>query len=222
MEPLLKVAWALLALVHAVPAAALVAPGALRRLYGIEPGGELAVLLTHRGALFLALTVLGAFAAVDPAVRRVAGGVITISVVSFLVLYVRAGAPDGPLRRVALVDGAALLPLALVLVGAWRGPHTSALASTWRRTGTRRRPSPSRSTPRSPSPYPTRPRLRGATSPSSLPTCGTTSSRLVRRRPYSTRMSPLRTPPQGETSRFQVAVVSPWGQAGSGSAARPG
>ena len=73
MEPLLKVAWALLALVHAVPAAALVAPGALRRLYGIEPGGELAVLLTHRGALFLALTVLGAFAAVDPAVRRVAG-----------------------------------------------------------------------------------------------------------------------------------------------------
>lgn len=120
MEILVKAAWSLLALVHVAPATALFAPGALRRLYGIEPEGDLGVLMTHRGALFLALVALCVVAVVDPSVRRAAGLAISISVLGFLVVYARAGAPRGPLRRIALVDVVALIPLAVVLVAAWR------------------------------------------------------------------------------------------------------
>lgn len=120
MEMFVKAAWGLLALIHFSPAAALVAPGALGRLYGIAPDGDLAVLLTHRSALFLALLVLCLFALVDPSARRAASLAVAVSVVGFLAVYARAGFPTGPLRTIALADAVALAPLALVLVAAWR------------------------------------------------------------------------------------------------------
>ena len=118
----IELAWALLALIHAPPAAVLFAPSALPALYGIASDGELAVLLRHRGALFLGLVVLCLWALVDPGTRRAAGGVVGVSVVSFLVLYARAGFPAGPLRKVALVDALGLAPLLVVVVDGWRGP----------------------------------------------------------------------------------------------------
>lgn len=124
MERLVQLAWGLLALVHAAPAMALVVPGALRRLYGLELGGDLRVLLVHRSALFLALVALCAFAVVDPAVRRAAGVAVAISVVAYLAVYAQAGFPEGALRRVALVDAFALVPLVTVLVAAWRARST--------------------------------------------------------------------------------------------------
>lgn len=124
MERLVQLAWGLLALVHAAPAMALGVPGALRRLYGFEPGGDVRVLLVHRSALFLALVVLCVFAAIDPSARRAAGGVVAISVVAYLVVYAQAGFPEGALRRVALVDAFALVPLVAVLVAAWRDRST--------------------------------------------------------------------------------------------------
>jgi hypothetical protein len=120
MERLVHMAWGMLALVHAAPAMALVVPGALRRLYGLELGAELRVLLVHRSALFLALVVLCGFALFDPAARRAAGVAVAISVVAYLVVYSEAGFPAGALRRVALVDAFALGPLVVVLVAAWR------------------------------------------------------------------------------------------------------
>ena len=120
MEMLVKAAWAMLALIHLAPAAVLVAPGALGRLYGIAPDGDLAVLLVHRGALFLALVAVCLYALADPAARRAAGLAVAISVVGFLALYARAGLPAGPLRAIALADAVALAPLALVLAAAWR------------------------------------------------------------------------------------------------------
>jgi hypothetical protein len=119
MELLVKIAWGLLALIHAAPAAVLVSPGTLARLYGAEPGGDVGVLLTHRGALFLALVVLCLYALFDPAVRRAAGLAVGISVVAFLVVYARAGFPPGPLRTIAIADLLALLPLAVALLSAW-------------------------------------------------------------------------------------------------------
>jgi len=77
--------------------------------------------LVHRGALFLALVVVAMFAAFDPAARPVGSIVMAISVVGFLVVYARAGMPVGVLRTVALVDLAALAPLAFVAFHAWRG-----------------------------------------------------------------------------------------------------
>ncbi len=124
MERLVRLAWGVLVLVHAAPAMALVVPGALRRLYGLELGGDLRVLLVHRSALFLALVVLSAFAVVDPPVRRAAGVAVAISVVAYLAVYAQAGFPGGALRRVALVDTFALVPLVTVLVAAWRDRPT--------------------------------------------------------------------------------------------------
>jgi hypothetical protein len=120
MEIVTKTCWALLALVHASPAAALFAPSLIFRLYGVEANGPLGVLLTHRGALFLAVVAVCLFAIFEPSARRAAVVVVGISVIAFLIVYVHAGVPQGALRTVALVDLAALAPLAWVLFSALR------------------------------------------------------------------------------------------------------
>lgn len=120
LEILVKLGWALLALIHATPAAAFFAPGLLKRLYGIEPGDDLGVLIAHRGALFLAILTLCLFAIVSPGARRAASLATAVSVIGFLIVYARAGMPRGPLVQIAIGDLIALPPLALVLWAAWR------------------------------------------------------------------------------------------------------
>lgn len=123
MELALKAAWVALALIHLPPAAVLVLPGLIERLYGIAPAGDLRVVIAHRGALFLAIMAACAYAAIEPGARRTASLVTAISVGAFLALYARAGLPAGPLRTVAIADLIALAPLALVACVAWRpGP----------------------------------------------------------------------------------------------------
>ncbi len=117
---MLIAAWLLLALVHAAPAAVLVSPALIERLYGVAAAGDLGVLITHRGALFLAIVIVCLYAAWEPGARRAASLVVGISVVSFLVIYASAGAPSGSLRVIALADLLALLPLALVSWKAWQ------------------------------------------------------------------------------------------------------
>lgn len=112
--------WLGLAAVHAPPAAVLFKPALLGSLYGIPPGGPAEVLLVHRGGLFLAITIVALLAAFDPHARKAASLVVAISVISFLLLYVSAGVPEGALRTIALVDSAALPPLAFVCWSAWR------------------------------------------------------------------------------------------------------
>lgn len=120
MELFVKAAWALLALVHLSPAAAAVSPALINRLYGVAPAGNLGVILAHRGVLFLAIIAACVCAVFDPPARRALSLVVAVSVVGFLVLYARAGAPAGPLRRIAIVDAIALVPLLVVAVAAWR------------------------------------------------------------------------------------------------------
>jgi hypothetical protein len=45
--------------------------------------------------------------------------VVGISVIGFLLVYAAAGAPEGPLRTIAVVDALALIPLAIVGWKAW-------------------------------------------------------------------------------------------------------
>lgn len=120
METTTKLAWALLALAHLSPAAVAFAPSLIERLYSVAPAGDLGVLLAHRGVLFLAIVTACVLAMFDPGARRSLGVVVAISVVGFLVHYLRAGAPPGPLRTIALVDAAALVPLGFALAAAWR------------------------------------------------------------------------------------------------------
>ncbi len=121
MEAIAKAAWFALALVHVMPAVVLFAPAMTERLYGVQPTGDVGILIVHRGALFLAIVLAALFAMIDPAARRVASFVVTVSVVGFLVVYARAGMPGGALRTVAIADVAALAPLAFVTWLAWRG-----------------------------------------------------------------------------------------------------
>ena len=120
MEIATKIAWLLLALVHASPAAVLFRPGLVQRLYGISADGPAGLLLTHRGATFVAIVVACLWAAFDPSVRRLATVVVAIAVLGYLFLYARAGMPEGPLRTIAAVDAIALAPLLLVIWSAWR------------------------------------------------------------------------------------------------------
>ena len=122
MEMLTRAAWIALAAVHLPPAAVLFVPGLADRLYGVDPHGAAGVLIVHRGALFLALATLALWAAFDPALRRAAGLALGLSILGFLTLYLRAGAPTGALRTIALADAAALVPLAWVGWRAWAGP----------------------------------------------------------------------------------------------------
>lgn len=120
MEMATKIAWFLLALVHASPAAVLFRPSLVEKLYGIPPEQSTGLLLSHRGATFLAIVVAAVWAAFDPSVRRLCTIVVAIAVLGYLGLYARAGLPEGPLRTIAAVDALALAPLMLVTWSAWR------------------------------------------------------------------------------------------------------
>lgn len=122
MEMSIKLGWAILALLHVMPALSAFAPGLVERLYGVAPDGDAGVLLVHRGALFFAVCVTALYAMFDPGSRRLASLVLTISMVGFLIVYLRAGMAPGELRKIAIADLVGLVPLAWVTLNAWRHP----------------------------------------------------------------------------------------------------
>ena len=111
-----RLAWGLLALVHATPALALFAPSLLTRLYNIQSGDPLFLLMHHRAALFLAVVVTCIWCALDPTPRRLGVVVVAISVLSFLALYFANGSPP-LLKQIAVADLIGLPALAYV---AWK------------------------------------------------------------------------------------------------------
>lgn len=111
-----RLAWALLALVHFTPALALFAPSLLTRLYGMNAGDPLFLLMHHRAALFFAIVVACIWCAFDPAPRRLGVVFAAISMLSFLALYFANGSPPG-LKQIAIADLIGLPALAYV---AWK------------------------------------------------------------------------------------------------------
>ncbi|WP_417625107.1 hypothetical protein [Paremcibacter congregatus] len=121
MEKLVKASWGLLALIHLMPALVLFKPSLVETLYGVTPEDDVGILLIHRGALFLAVLVAALFAIVDNNARRACSVVVAISIVGFLYVYILQGMPAGDLRKIAIADLIALIPLAFVSYRAWRG-----------------------------------------------------------------------------------------------------
>lgn len=117
---LTKLSWLALALIHFSPALVWVFPNMIEKLYSVSPGGEIGTLLLHRGILFSAIVALCILAAFHPPSRKAADLVVGISVIGFLILYSIAGFPDGALRKIAIADAIALLPLAYVTWAAFR------------------------------------------------------------------------------------------------------
>ena len=122
MELSTKTAWILLALIHVGPALTALLPSMIEKLYRIPADGETGVLLVHRGVLFAAVVSVAAYAIFDPSVRRMASIVLFLSMTGFLVHYLRAGAPSGGLRKIAIIDAVGLAPLIWVFVDAWLLP----------------------------------------------------------------------------------------------------
>ncbi len=112
------VAWLVLALVHTPAALATFSASLRKRMYGVDDGGPLGVILTHRGVLFLAVACVCVLAAFNADARAAALLATTISVVGFLLTYVVQGAPRR-LRTIAFVDVLALIPLAIVALDVW-------------------------------------------------------------------------------------------------------
>ena len=114
-----RILWALLALLHAVPAFAAVRPSLIASLYGVDRGGDTYALLQHRAALFGVVLVVSLWAMIDPATRRLASVAVALSMLSFLAIYWHAGAPSS-LRSIAIADIAGLPVLLAAAWLAWR------------------------------------------------------------------------------------------------------
>ncbi len=114
MEILVRTGFAVLALLHVMPALVLFQPGLSERLYDVPAGSDLSLLIRHRGALFGVVVLTAAWAVLDPAVRGVACVALAVSMASFVILYWQAGLPTGALRTIAIADVAGLLVLAVL------------------------------------------------------------------------------------------------------------
>ncbi|WP_430445226.1 hypothetical protein [Sphingorhabdus contaminans] len=113
---MLKIAWLVLAAVHATPALAFFRPATLTTLYRLDNSNPLFLLMHHRAALFFAVFALCLWSAFDSQPRRAAVVLTAISMLSFLALYFQYGSPR-PLKTIALIDLAGLPFLCFV---AWK------------------------------------------------------------------------------------------------------
>jgi hypothetical protein len=97
------ISWLILAFVHLIPALAFFIPSLLTKLYGLESGNTLFLLMHHRAALFLVILIICLWSAFDATPRRLASIAVAISMISFLFLYWLHGAPP-ELRQIAIMD----------------------------------------------------------------------------------------------------------------------
>ncbi len=117
--------FAVLALVHAPAALGAVSSDALIALYGqVAADPAIRVMLQHRGALFALVTLASAIAVLRPQWRIPAAILAGWSMASFLGLYLVEGAPDGPLRKIAIADGIGMAVLSALAIALWRGRRT--------------------------------------------------------------------------------------------------
>ncbi len=115
-----RIAWLALALLHFLPAIALVRPSMLGQLYGLDPASPAYPLVWHRAALFGIITLIAVWAAFRSEVRPLATVAVGLSMVSFLIIYQISGRPPA-LRTIALADLAFMPFLAWVVVAQLRG-----------------------------------------------------------------------------------------------------
>jgi hypothetical protein len=108
-----RLCYAVLALIHIIPASMLFRPEALGKLYGMEASGPVHALLHHRAVLFVIVVFACFWAIADPSARKLAVVVIATSMLSFLAIYWHAGSPSA-LKSIAMVDLAGLPFLAVV------------------------------------------------------------------------------------------------------------
>lgn len=105
-----KICWALIAMIHAMPALAFFRPALISKMYGIEAGTDSFTLMHHRAGLFVVIFVICLWALVRPEVRPLASVAVGISMGSFVLIWLLAGAAPA-LRGIAVADMIGLLIL---------------------------------------------------------------------------------------------------------------
>ena len=105
-------------IIHLLPLAGVLGPARLNTLYGLSiADADLSILMRHRAVLFGLLGAFLLYAAFRPSLYMLALTAATISVVSFIVLAVITGGYNDELRRVLIVDGVAVVALAVGFFG---------------------------------------------------------------------------------------------------------
>lgn len=117
-----KIFWALLALIHAMPALALFRPALLTKMYGVEGGSDTFSLMHHRAALFLVIVLISFWAMARPEVRQLASVAVGISMGSFVLIWWLSGASPA-LRSIAVAD---MIGIPILLYVAWQAFRTGA------------------------------------------------------------------------------------------------
>jgi hypothetical protein len=121
MTKLLPYLFGALAVIHALPAIAVLAPARLSSLYGFEVGDSvLTTLLQHRALLFGILAAALIYAIIDPSVRWpvLIGG--TVSMAGFLLIAIARGETSGALRSIVIADIVGLVIAAIAAILLWK------------------------------------------------------------------------------------------------------
>ena len=122
MSKLLPILFGLLALIHALPAAALFAPGSLSRLYGFDAGDSvMTTLLQHRALLFGLLAAALVYAIFHPATRPPVLVATVVSMGGFIAIAAARGEGGGALRSIVVADIVGLIIAALTAYLSWKG-----------------------------------------------------------------------------------------------------
>lgn len=122
MTKLLPFLFAALAVIHTLPAIAVIAPGQLSRLYGFAPSDQvLTTLLQHRALLFGLLAAALVYAIFTPATRwPVLIGALA-SMGGFIVIAARRGEMSGALKSIVIADVIGLILAAMAAPLLWKG-----------------------------------------------------------------------------------------------------
>lgn len=116
---------------HVPPAIGAVSPDALSALYGAAAGeSAIQVLLQHRGAMFAFVAFCCFYAALVPRWQPAAAILTGWSMITFLGIYLGAGAQSGPLLKVAIADGVGVAVLLLIAIALLRRPTAFPAAAT--------------------------------------------------------------------------------------------
>jgi hypothetical protein len=111
-----------LAIIHALPAMALIAPARLSSLYGFEAGDSvLTTLLQHRALLFGILSAALIYAIFTPSVRVPILIGATISMGGFILIAMARGETSGALKSIVFADVIGLVVAVFAAALLWRG-----------------------------------------------------------------------------------------------------
>ncbi len=106
----------IVAIIHLLPLAGLFGVERLNSLYDVQiVGQDIEILMRHRAVLFGIIGALLTYAAFNASIQPLAFVVAFVSISSFLYLAVSVGGFNDAIRRVVIVDIAALVALVIAI-----------------------------------------------------------------------------------------------------------